>query len=80
LIEHRSELDLISEVLLRRETIDREEFLALLAGASEEDVFRAKDDEARRQRAIDEGAKQASDSPLRMPYPSAIPGPPIPEA
>lgn len=80
LIEHRSELDLISEVLLRRETIDREEFLALLAGASEEDVFRAKDDEARRQRAIDEGAKQVSDSPLRMPYPSAIPGPPIPEA
>jgi cell division protease FtsH len=36
---HRKALDLTSEILLRRETIEREEFIALLDGKSEEDVF-----------------------------------------
>jgi hypothetical protein len=67
-------------VLLTRETIEREEFLALLAGASEEDVYRSKDEDARRQRTIDEGAAPASESPVRMPFPPPAPGPPIPES
>jgi cell division protease FtsH len=37
--EHRESLTRISEVLLKRETIEKEEFLGLLAGKSEEEVF-----------------------------------------
>ncbi len=37
--EHRDELGHTSEILLRRETIEREEFIKLLDGASEDDVF-----------------------------------------
>jgi cell division protease FtsH len=39
LTEHRSDLEKISEILVRRETIEKEEFLALLDGKSEEEVF-----------------------------------------
>src|SRR5207302_2241486 len=39
LTEHRESLGTISEVLVKRETIEKEEFKALLAGRSEEDVF-----------------------------------------
>jgi cell division protease FtsH len=37
--EHRESLTTISEVLLKRETIEKEEFLALLDGKAEEEVF-----------------------------------------
>src|SRR3954449_12870973 len=37
--EHRQSLETISEVLLKRETIEKEEFVALLDGKSEEEVF-----------------------------------------
>ncbi len=43
LSEHREALTSISEVLLRRETIEADEFLALLDGKSEEEVFAAAD-------------------------------------
>src|ERR671917_101777 len=36
---HRDKLDHVSEILLRRETIEREEFIQLLDGKSEEEVF-----------------------------------------
>jgi cell division protease FtsH len=36
---HREDLETISQILLKRETIEREEFQALLDGRSEEDVF-----------------------------------------
>ena len=39
LMEHREALTEISEILLRRETIEREEFEALVSGKSEADVF-----------------------------------------
>jgi cell division protease FtsH len=39
LTEHREKLTTISEILVKRETIEKEEFLALLAGKSEEEVF-----------------------------------------
>jgi cell division protease FtsH len=38
---HRESLDLTSEILLRRETIEREQFIDLLEGKSEEEVFGA---------------------------------------
>ncbi|MGX6448852.1 ATP-dependent zinc metalloprotease FtsH, partial [Patulibacter sp. S7RM1-6] len=37
--DHRDALNTISEILIRRETIERDEFLALLEGRREEDVF-----------------------------------------
>jgi cell division protease FtsH len=37
--EKRSELDTISKILLERETIDAEQFVALLEGKSEDEVF-----------------------------------------
>jgi cell division protease FtsH len=37
--EHRDELNSTSEILLRRETIEREQFIDLLAGKPEADVF-----------------------------------------
>jgi cell division protease FtsH len=39
LTERRSSLEKISVILVKRETIERDEFEALLAGKSEEDVF-----------------------------------------
>ena len=39
LLAHRDSLSLMSKTLLRRETITRAEFIALLAGESEADVF-----------------------------------------
>ena len=36
---HRADLDRISEILVRRETIERDEFESLLSGRSEEEVF-----------------------------------------
>jgi cell division protease FtsH len=39
LTQHRASLDSISQVLVRRETIEKEEFEGLLAGKTEEDVF-----------------------------------------
>src|ERR687896_536698 len=39
LSEHREGLDQISKILLERETIDAEQFVKLLEGASEEEVF-----------------------------------------
>jgi cell division protease FtsH len=37
--EHRKDLDYVADVLMRRETIEREEFIQLLDGKSEEEVF-----------------------------------------
>ena len=39
LTEHEQDLKTISEILVKRETIEKEEFLALLEGKDEEDVF-----------------------------------------
>jgi cell division protease FtsH len=44
LTEHQSDLTKISEILVRRETIEKEEFLALLSGKSEQEVFGVPDD------------------------------------
>jgi cell division protease FtsH len=41
LTSHRDALEKLSEILIKRETIEKEEFEALLAGQSEEEVFGA---------------------------------------
>ncbi|HEV2812326.1 MAG TPA: hypothetical protein VGW10_03650 [Solirubrobacteraceae bacterium] len=44
--EHREELTYISEILVKRETIEKAEFEALLAGKSEDEVFGPEEAEA----------------------------------
>jgi cell division protease FtsH len=44
LTEHHHDLVKISEILVKRETIEKEEFLGLLAGKSEEEVFGIEED------------------------------------
>jgi cell division protease FtsH len=39
LLEHRASLESLAEILVRRETLERDQFLALLAGRPEQDVF-----------------------------------------
>ncbi|HEY8304884.1 MAG TPA: ATP-dependent zinc metalloprotease FtsH [Solirubrobacteraceae bacterium] len=43
LTEHKEDLSKISEILVKRETIEKEEFLALLDGKSEQEVFGAEE-------------------------------------
>jgi cell division protease FtsH len=44
---HREQLDSIAKILIARETLDRTEFEALLAGVAEVEVFRKKDESAK---------------------------------
>jgi cell division protease FtsH len=76
LVEHRADLDTLSDVLLRRETIEREEFIALLEGVPEAEVFRVKDEKARARLAE---PPTPAPTPRRLPLPPAPPGPPVPE-
>ena len=65
--ERREVLKTISEILLKRETIEREEFEALLEGKTEEDVFGA------------DASPSGSASPERPELPGAVaPSPPRP--
>ena len=52
LTEHREELDRVSLLLMEQETIDRDEFEAILAGKDPEEVFKARD-EARARKAAE---------------------------
>jgi cell division protease FtsH len=80
--DHKDDLERLSQILLRRETIEREEFLKLLDGVSEADVFRAKDEANARKLAEDDEAPAPSateEQTKRLPYPPAA-GRPVPEA
>ena len=77
LVEHRVDLETLSQILLKRETIERTEFIALLAGRPEDEVFAERD-----RRAAELEAESKRDNPeperrKRLPYPAA--GDPIPE-
>jgi len=77
LIEHRADLERLAEILLRRETIERAEFVRLLQGEPEEEVFRAKDEAAAR--AAREAPAPLAPEGKRLPLPPAA-GQPVPEA
>ena len=67
--QHMDELHRLSAILVERETIDKDQFLRLLDGAAEEDVF---PDEA----AEEEPAKpQADERRKRLPKPKPFPLP-----
>jgi cell division protease FtsH len=72
LAERRGELDTTSEILLRRETIDRDQFLGLLDGKSEEDVFGV--DEPVRPQIPPPPPQPAPERPERAPRPLPRPG------
>ena len=69
LVEHRTDLETLSQILLRRETIERTEFLAILAGEPEDEVFAERDAKAA------ELARRLDTPARRPPLPSACPTP-----
>jgi len=71
LTEHREVLETTSRILLKRETIEKNEFLALLDGKSEEDVFGPDDAPAPPTDDTPEGATEAERD---APRPSTRPG------
>jgi cell division protease FtsH len=73
LTEHREQLDRVAKILIERETLERREFEALLDGQPEEEIFREKDEKARRR------AEKESDREKRAPTPRQPHiGPPVP--
>ncbi|MDP8910703.1 MAG: ATP-dependent zinc metalloprotease FtsH, partial [Actinomycetota bacterium] len=81
LTEHMDELHRISQILIERETIDKDQFERLLAGESEEEVFA---DQAPPAPAPDpEPAEERKRAPKPQPRPFPVPGarmqPPPPE-
>ena len=77
--DHMDELHRISMILIERETIDKDQFVRLLAGESEDAVFPPEPEEAA------EPAKEPERRPQVKPRPFPLPGgaamqPPEPEA
>jgi len=67
--DHRQQLDATSDVLLRRETIEREQFIQLLDGVREEDVF------GRDEPVVPQPAPEAPEAPERKPERAPLPLP-----
>jgi cell division protease FtsH len=67
--EHMDELHRLSAILIERETIDKDQFLRLLEGASEEEVFA---DEAPPEPPAEEKPKERRPAPTPKPFP--VPG------
>ncbi len=63
----------MSEILLRRETIEREEFIALLDGKTEEDVF-GRDEPVVPQPALPEAEGEREKRQREAPRPLPRPG------
>jgi cell division protease FtsH len=73
LSEKREELDKISKILLERETIDAKEFVALLDGAAEEEVFGASEEPpsapAAEEEEPEKGSAREGSRPITRPRP-----------
>jgi cell division protease FtsH len=77
--EHKDDLAKMADLLVERETIDKEQFERLLAGESEQDVFA---DSTPPAETGDKGKKARKPRPKTKPYPvpGALSKPPPPEA
>jgi cell division protease FtsH len=79
--EHMDDLHRLSQILIERETIDKDQFVALLAGETEDQVFPPVEEEPTAPAPAEPGRKR---EPLRRPFPLPGPGtamqPPEPEA
>ncbi len=70
LVDKRDQLERISKILLERETIDAEQFVKLLEGAAEEEVFGDEDEEAATPEPEPEAEKSAGrEGPRPVPQP-----------
>ena len=74
LSDNRDQLDRISKILLDRETIDADQFVKLLDGAAEEDVFTDEEPEPPTE-SPDEGEKVERGTPQEGPRPITPPRP-----
>jgi cell division protease FtsH len=70
LTDHRAELDKISQLLMEKETIDKAEFDAILAGADPEEVFKARD-EAKARKSAEAKRQQRQRKPREEHVPGA---------
>jgi cell division protease FtsH len=66
-------------ILIERETIDKDQFLRLLAGDAEEDVFPDETPEAAPARTEEERKRQPQPKPRPFPLPGATMQPPEPK-
>jgi cell division protease FtsH len=69
LTEHREAMDTISRILLERETIDSEQFEALLEGAGEDEVFGEEEEETKPPKPEPEPSKPQREGPRPVPRP-----------
>ncbi len=69
--EKRDSLDRISKILLERETIDAEQFVALLEGRSEDEIFAEEEEESK----LEEPAPQPQQAQREGPRPRPQPRP-----
>jgi cell division protease FtsH len=76
--EHLSELHKISAILIERETIDKDQFERLLAGAPEDEVF-AEEEEPSVPAPAEEPSRKPQPKPRPFPLPGATMQPPPPE-
>jgi cell division protease FtsH len=77
--EHVDELHRISGILIERETIDKDQFVHLLEGASEEDVFGDEPAPSSPEQRDAEEKKRRAPKPRPFPLPGATMQPPPPE-
>ncbi len=73
LMEHREGLTTTSEILLKRETIEKDEFIALLDGKTEEDVF-GPDEPTTPEPAAPTPADRTRENPRPLPRPGLAGG------
>jgi cell division protease FtsH len=69
LTENRDNLDTISKILLKRETIDAEQFIALLDGKSEDEVFVDDEEPAQPVEPAPEPERAQREGPVAQPRP-----------
>jgi cell division protease FtsH len=77
--EHMDELHKISAILIERETIDKDQFERLLAGAAEEDVFVDEEPSAPAPPPSEQPERRREPKPRPFPLPGATMQPPPPE-
>ena len=77
--EHLDELHRISQILIERETIDKDQFVRLVAGESEDDVFPAEDKPPPPAEPKPEPRTRPQTKPRPFPLPGSAMQPPEPE-
>jgi cell division protease FtsH len=77
--EHMDELHRISQILIERETIDKDQFERLLAGETEAEVFAAADTKSSGEQKPSEPERRQLPKPRPFPLPGATMQPPEPE-